>query len=295
MSAPTEESQVATEESAAPERPSLERVLTIAPLTDVGRKRSRNEDAVAADAALGLAVVCDGMGGHQGGDVASAMGIHVIVEHLRGALGSTPAGGSDEVSGNSLESLEVKDAILGANRAIFQAAASQPQYADMGTTVVVALFHDNRVTIGHVGDSRLYRLRGGAFERLTADHSLVQEMIDKGLCDEEGGGGCAEFKNVVTRALGPEEAVEVSVQEREVLPDDLFLLCSDGLSDMVSEEEIRLTLSTFSANLQQAAEQLVGLANANGGRDNISVVLARASREFPANRTWAKRVIDWFI
>ena len=276
-------------------RASLERVLEIASLSDVGRRRSRNEDAVAGDPALGFALVADGMGGHQGGDVASAMAVHVIGEHLSAALERLPAGAVDPASGSSLESLELREAILGANRAIHQAAARQPRYADMGTTVVAVLFHDNRITIGHVGDSRLYRLRGEVLERLTADHSLVQEMIEKGLCEDESAGGCAEFKNVVTRALGPEARVEVSVQEREVVTDDLFLLCSDGLTDMVSEEEIRLTLRTFSANLKLAAEQLVGLANANGGSDNISVVLARATRDFPANRTLAKRVIDWFI
>ena len=282
-----------SEDRPAADRPNLERVLESAALSDVGRKRSRNEDAVVADPALGLFLVADGMGGHQGGDVASAMAAHVISEHLTSALEGLPPGGADETSGRSLEGLELVEAILGANRAVHQASVSQPNYAGMGTTVVAVLFHDDHAAIAHVGDSRLYRLRGDSLEQLTVDHSLVQEMKAKGLCDDEA--ECAQFSNVVTRALGTEATVEVTLQECEVNPGELFLLCSDGLTDLVPEEEIRLTLSTFSANLEMAAEQLVGLANANGGRDNISVVLARPTREFPANRTWAKRVIDWFI
>ncbi|GAB6042346.1 Stp1/IreP family PP2C-type Ser/Thr phosphatase [Endothiovibrio diazotrophicus] len=274
-------------------RAGLERVLEAAAVSDVGRKRARNEDAVGADPVHGLFLVADGMGGHQGGDVASAMAAHVIGEQVAAALAELPAGGRDEVSGRSLESIELEEAIRAANRAIHQAAAAQPGYADMGTTVVAILFHDDRAVIAHVGDSRLYRLRDGQLERLTVDHSVVQEMIDRGVRADELEG--ARFTNVVTRALGPEEEVEVDLEEREVHPGDLFLLCSDGLTDMLSEEEIRLTLITFNANLKLAAEHLVGLANEHGGRDNVSVVLARPTREFPANRPWVKRVIDWFL
>ncbi len=276
-------------------RLSLASVLEVAPLTDTGRKRSRNEDSLSADAELGLLVVADGMGGHSAGDVASAIAIQQIGEQVRSELEETPAGGIDETSSRSLESLALEAAIERANGAIHRAAADQPHYADMGTTVVAALFHNDRVTVGHVGDSRLYRMRDGRLERLTVDHSVVQELLEKGFYASPEEAARSGIKNMITRALGPEERVTATIQEHPALPGDLYLLCSDGLSDMVADKEIHLTLSEFSANLKLAAEQLVRQANENGGRDNISVILARTTRSFPAHRSWYKRVIDWFI
>ena len=156
-----------------------------------------------------------------------------------------------------------------------------PQCQGMGTTVVVVLFYNNMVTVAHVGDSRVYRLRNGDLAQITNDHSLVQELIDRGFFTPEEAEANTP-KNLVTRALGIDETVEVDISEETARPGDIYLLCSDGLNDMVDDEEIRLTLSKYSANLVEAAHELVRLANESGGKDNISVVLARPRAPFPA-------------
>ncbi|MBL8483864.1 MAG: serine/threonine-protein phosphatase, partial [Rhodocyclaceae bacterium] len=178
------------------------------------------------------------------------------------------------------------------NSAIYQAAQSQPQYAGMGTTLVAAMFYDNTMTVAHIGDSRLYRLRGDDFRALTRDHSLLQEQIDSGMITPEEARRSLN-KNLVTRALGVDPVVEPEIHDYEVLPGDIYLLCSDGLNDMVDDEEIALTLQALGANLELAANQLVQMANDNGGRDNVSVILVRVQREFPAARGWLARLLAW--
>jgi protein phosphatase len=163
----------------------------------------------------------------------------------------------------------------------------------MGTTVVAALFFDNRVTIAHVGDSRLYRVRGERFERITMDHSLLQELVDRGLYSAEEAQRAAN-KNYVTRALGVEPSVEVELREIPVQKGEVYMLCSDGLSDMVEDEDIHLTISTFGANLDNVARQLIQLANDNGGRDNISVVMAHVLDAFPARTRMLEKILNWF-
>jgi PPM family protein phosphatase len=180
-----------------------------------------------------------------------------------------------------------------ANGAVYQAAQSQPQYAGMGTTLVVVLFHDDTVTVAHIGDSRLYRLRDGEFRQLTRDHSLLQEQIDSGIISAEQA-RYSQNRNLVTRALGIDPAVEAEIHDYEVKPDDIFLLCSDGLNDMVDDEEIALTLNTLSGNLGLCATQLVDMANDNGGRDNVSVILVKVKRAFPVARGWWARLLAWF-
>ncbi len=170
--------------------------------------------------------------------------------------------------------------IARANGAIYQAAQSQPQYAGMGTTLVMALFHDDAVTVAHIGDSRLYRLRGDEFRQLTRDHSLLQEQIDSGMITAEQA-RYSQNKNLVTRALGIDPTVEVEIHDYGVEPGDVYLLCSDGLNDMVADEEIALTLTSLSANLDLCATQLVQMANDNGGRDNVSVILVKVKQAFP--------------
>jgi protein phosphatase len=144
----------------------------------------------------------------------------------------------------------------------------------MGTTIVTGLLHGDKLSIGYVGDSRMYRLRSNKLQQVTKDHSLIQELIDRGLYTPEEAQAKMP-KNLVTRALGLDTKVEVDVMEEQVLPGDIYLLCSDGLNDMVNDEEIHLTLSKYSANLVQAANALVQLANSKGGKDNISVVLVQ--------------------
>jgi serine/threonine protein phosphatase PrpC len=151
----------------------------------------------------------------------------------------------------------------------------------MGTTVVAGLFFDNKLTVAHVGDSRLYCHRAGELRQVTQDHSLLQELVSRGFYTPAEAQRAAS-KNYVTRALGVEPTVEVDVTEVPVLKDDLYLLCSDGLSDMVEDEDIHLTISTFGGNLETLARQLVLLSNDNGGRDNVSIVAVRVLDSFPA-------------
>ena len=144
-----------------------------------------------------------------------------------------------------------------------------------------------------MGDSRAYRLRGDQFEQLTLDHSLLQELVDRGLYSEEEAQRSTN-RNYVTRALGVEPTVEVEVQEYDVLPDDVYLLCSDGLPDMVEDEDIHLTISTFNASLDVVGQQLVELANDHGGRDNVSVMMAQVMDSFPAKRSILQRLAKMF-
>jgi len=172
-----------------------------------------------------------------------------------------------------------------ANRAIFNAANSNPQYAGMGTTLVVAVFRENRLLVGHVGDSRAYRLRAGRLQQITRDHSLLQEQIDAGLITPEQAAFSAN-KNLVTRAVGVEDTVLLETHQHEVLPGDLYLMCSDGLSDMLDDASIAQLLQT-SDSLDQTARALIDGANDAGGKDNISVILVRASGgASPSIRSW---------
>jgi protein phosphatase len=183
--------------------------------------------------------------------------------------------------------------IARANGAIYQAAQSQPQYAGMGTTLVMALFYDDTMTVAHIGDSRLYRWRGGELQQVTRDHSLLQEQIDSGMITPEQARYAAN-RNLVTRALGVDPAVEAEIRDYAVAEGDIYLLCSDGLNDMVDDGEIALALGAMAANLELCAGQLVEMANDNGGRDNISVILVRVKKAFPVPRGWWARLLAWF-
>ena len=181
------------------------------------------------------------------------------------------------------QTIVLRDAVARANKIIFQTAQSQTHCEGMGTTLVAAMFYDNKISIAHVGDSRAYRLRNNQFEQLTMDHSLLQELVDRGFYSEEEAQRSTN-RNYVTRALGVEPTVEVELQEYDVLPDDIYLLCSDGLPDMVEDEDIHLTISTFSASLNVVSEHLVQLANEHGGRDNVSVQLAQVVDSFAVKK-----------
>ncbi len=267
--------------------------LEIYGVSDVGRKRSHNEDSIGSDLELGIAVLADGMGGYKAGEVASAIAVNQILEELRTTLKDLESGEIDEETGYSQESLQVKLAVEKANQIIYQTAQSQPQCHGMGTTLVTAAFYEDRVTIAHIGDSRLYRLRGDDFQQVTSDHSLLQELVDKGFYTPEEAKK-SQNKNLVTRAMGIELNVSPDVQEELVIPGDIYLMCSDGLSDLVEDAEIHSTLNNYGDNLETAAKYLVQLANDNGGKDNISVILARSNAPFTSNRSWYTKVFDWF-
>jgi len=187
----------------------------------------------------------------------------------------------------------LRDAIYRANKIIYQTAQSQTHCEGMGTTIVACMFYDNKVSIAHVGDSRAYRLRGGELEQVTLDHSLLQELVDRGFYSAEEAQRSTN-RNYVTRALGVEPTVEVEVHEYEVLPGDIYLLCSDGLCDMVEDDDIHLTISTFNASLDVVGQQLVDLANDHGGRDNVSVMLAQVKEAFPAKKSLLARIAGLF-
>jgi protein phosphatase len=261
--------------------------------TDTGRVREHNEDTIASDLDVGLLVLADGMGGYNAGEVASGIAVKTITNLVREGLAREDLGSIDRSTGLTRPSIVLRDAITRANKIIYQTARSQAECEGMGTTVVAALFYDNRISIAHVGDSRLYRQRGSAIAQVTMDHSLLQELVDRGFYSPEEAQRAAN-KNYVTRALGVEPQVEVEVQEQPVDKGDIYILCSDGLSDMVEDEDIRLTISTFGANLDTVAKQLIQLANENGGRDNVSVVLAQANEAFPASRGVMDKLLGWF-
>ena len=261
--------------------------LEFATATDPGMVRSHNEDSVEIDPELGLAVLADGMGGYNAGEVASGIAVAMIKEEMRAAVASGK--GSAELAEALIAEHSAK-----ANGAIFQTSRSQPQYAGMGTTLVVALFHERKITVGHIGDSRLYRFRDGTLDQVTRDHSLLQEQIDSGMISREQA-RFSQNKNLVTRAVGIDPEVEIELHTYEVAPGDLYLLCSDGLSDMVLDEDILSLIEQLHTNLPLTAAQLVQLANDSGGRDNISVVLVRAGdvgSAAPAG--WMAKLKAWF-
>jgi PPM family protein phosphatase len=237
--------------------------------TDPGLLRDNNEDAVTFDADTRLGILADGMGGYNAGEIAANMATTFIkTELLRWLAEVGKRAGAKEVK----RAMEI--CVDNANRSIFNAATSNPQYAGMGTTLVMAIFQDTRVVIGHVGDSRCYLFRGGELYQVTRDHSLLQEQLDAGLITPEEA-AVSLNKNLVTRALGVEDTVMLEAHEHALESEDVYLLCSDGLTDMVSDNQIAQILSTEEP-LDIRAKRLVDTANANGGRDNITVLLVNA-------------------
>ncbi len=262
---------------------SLRGKIEFAELTDTGRVREHNEDAIGTNADVGLMVLADGMGGYNAGEVASGIAVQIVTELASEASVRQELNDIDPHSGLMRQSIILRDAVYRSNKIIFQTAQSQTHCEGMGTTIVACMFYDDKVSIAHVGDSRAYRLRGGQLDQMTLDHSLLQELVDRGFYSEEEAQRSTN-RNYVTRALGVEPTVEVEVHEYEVLPDDVYLLCSDGLCDMVEDDDIHLTISTFNASLDVVGQQLIDMANDHGGRDNVSVMLAQVKEAFPAKR-----------
>lgn len=244
-------------------------------LTDTGRVRANNEDALAIVPEAGLVVLADGMGGYNAGEVASALATETVVAHL-----TTPT--SQLQTGRSGLTQAVMAAMHAANQAVFNAAQSHDDHRGMATTLVTGVFIGARLAIGHVGDSRVYRFRQGHLVRLTRDHSLLQEQVDAGLISPELA-RLAQHKNLVTRAVGVAPSVDIEVQELVVQPGDTYLFCSDGLNDMLTDAEMAAILRHHPP-LEHAARALLDRANAAGGRDNISLVLVQCAPE-PSRQT----------
>jgi len=263
--------------------------------TDVGSVRKNNEDSIGAWPEMGLFVVADGMGGHKGGEMASGITIDVIHKHMKSSLESlNKIGELDEETGYTQESLILESALSLANETIRSTGESQPQYQNMGTTVVGLIFYDNRFTVAHVGDSRLYRIRENEIEQLTLDHSLIEDLIARGFYTPEEASKSLN-KNVLLRALGAEEDVKIDVLEDFALVGDIYVNCSDGLTNMVTDEQILKIVLDNQENLEQATQTLVDTANENGGKDNISVILAKVDKEFSAKVSWFKKLLSWFV
>jgi serine/threonine protein phosphatase PrpC len=271
----------------------LSNALEIAVRTDPGMVRGHNEDAVFANPDFGIAILADGMGGYNAGEVASGMAVKLLSSELEEAFAVRPAYEIDRDSGLSYAHRCLLDKVAVTNAAIFSTAQSQPQYSGMGTTLVVTLFYDNQLTVAHIGDSRLYRLRGDSLCTITRDHSLLQEQIDCGFISVDEA-RFSQNKNLVLRALGVDSDVDTEIHDYPVQPGDIYLLCSDGLNDMVEDDEIALTLQMLGANLELAATQLIQMANDNGGGDNVSVILVKILREFHAHRGGWSKLRDWF-
>ena len=282
----------------------LSDALDIVRLTDVGLQRDHNEDAVASDVTMGLVVLADGMGGYKAGGVASEIAVLSISAELKEAMihaqSSQPASNllatvRDErpaVSSLQPEIQLILNAVKSANSAIYNVSQHHPECSGMGTTLVVGLFVNNKLLVGHIGDSRMYRLRKQVLTQITEDHSLLQEQIKAGVISPEQ----ARFstnRNLVTRALGIDPDVDLELNEFGVEIDDVYLLCSDGLNDMIEDELIQSTLNAYSFDLTATAEALVLAANENGGRDNISVILIKVKDSFEYKYSWYDNFIGW--
>ncbi len=270
----------------------LSEVLEVATRSDPGMVRSNNEDAVVANPHAGFVVLADGMGGYNAGEVASGMATALLGVELEKAF-STLDPSTRTGPGQTWAETALQTEIVKANNAIYSAAQSQPQYAGMGTTLVAVVYHDDKMVVAHLGDSRLYRYRNNEFAQITRDHSLLQEQIDSGIITLEQA-RYSENKNLVTRALGVEPQIEPEMHTYGVRPGDVYLLCSDGLSDMVDDDGMAEVLQLLGSNLELCATQLIQKANDNGGRDNVSVILVKVRQAFPARRSWWQSLLNRF-
>ncbi|MDP2153610.1 MAG: Stp1/IreP family PP2C-type Ser/Thr phosphatase [Methylotenera sp.] len=275
----------------------LSEALEIVRLTDVGLLRSHNEDAIASDASIGFVILADGMGGYNAGEVASEMAVLSITAELKEALGSHPTHyalpdvDQPVLNKKILRKLMI-DAVANANASIYHASQTYPHCAGMGTTLVLGLFINNQLLVGHIGDSRIYQLRNQRLVQMTEDHSLLQEQIKAGVITHEQAKS-SSYKNLVTRALGIDSEVELALNEFDVEVGDVYLLCSDGLSDLVDDELIQSVLNHHVQNLTSAADALVQLANEHGGNDNISVILAKVNHLYEDKSTWCDNFVGW--
>ena len=272
---------------------SLKDKINITGITDEGLVRDHNEDSIASNTDLGLLVLADGMGGHKGGEVASAIAVDSILQDLSKALPLVTPGHTDDKTGYSLESMLIEKAIKDANLKIYTAAQNNSNYDGMGTTIVVLLLYDNRITVAHVGDSRLYRMRDRILEQMTRDHTLLQELVDRGFYTKKEARESLN-KNLVTRAVGVNPTVDVDLLEDIALVGDSYLLCSDGLTDMITDDLIEDIQLNYHDNLNKMSKELIKQAKDHGGKDNVSVMLAQVVKEFPASSGWFSKFFDIF-
>lgn len=242
--------------------------MLVAGFTDKGRERSRNEDKylVLSGKEAALLAVADGMGGHQAGNVASSLAVQVLESFWE------EFDPSENISQDRLAEI-VQNLVLEANRKIMDEASTDEAKNGMGTTLTVAMIKDGSAVIGHVGDSRAYAIKGGQISHLTQDHSLLQQMLQQGSISPEDAEGHPQ-RHILTRALGVDPGVKVDLAKFKMEEESILLLCSDGLTSLVADEEILKVVDKNDSDLESKASTLVDMANKRGGYDNITVVLA---------------------
>lgn len=254
--------------------------------SDTGQVRKHNEDCIGGDNTLGVAILADGMGGYQAGEVASAVAVKTIMEQLYTLIKTLSH------FKRYAATMLLEQAVLKANQVIYNMADRQNHYQGMGTTVVAVLFHNNSMSVAHVGDSRLYRLRGNKFRQLTKDHTVLQDLLDCGYYTPEKA-RYSHLRHTITRALGIDQKLNVEIQEKSFLKQDIYLLCSDGLSDMLDESDMYNIISKNHNSLEQAAQLLIDAANKKGGKDNISLILVRPLPV--AQKSWLRKMFSAFF
>jgi protein phosphatase len=263
----------------------MKTVIQAAGKSDVGLVRTNNEDNLGYEVDLGIFVVCDGMGGQAAGEKASRIAVNTVIDYFHQIHSRTNAKVvSQRIAEVSEGANQLADSIRLANQAIRDASNRNPQWSGMGTTIVALLCRDNTFSIAHVGDSRIYLVRGDSIFQLTSDHSLVMEQVRRGLMTMDEAEH-SKMQNVIVRALGAEESVEPDLQDHEFVSGDVLLLCSDGLSRYVKEPEIQETIRR-AENLEKACDQLIDLAKAGASDDNITCLLVRA-----VEQSWYKRLL----
>jgi serine/threonine protein phosphatase PrpC len=270
--------------------PHMALAVEVAGKTDVGCVRANNEDNFGYDSRYGIFIVCDGMGGQAAGEVASKMGVDILLDYFRNEISAgemhSPNGSLEySAQSSSAGAKSLANAIQVANRKIYQAGQEQQARRGMGSTIVTALVRGNSLTIGHVGDSRIYLVRDGAIQQLTQDHSLVMEQVRRGYITLEQAQK-SEMQNIILRALGSEEAVEADVEDLIALPGDLLLMTSDGLTRHLLDEEI-LEIMQGPGDLQHSCSGLVQTAKDRGGEDNITCLLVRI-----VNQPWYRSILN---
>lgn len=247
-------------------------VLEFASHTDTGLVRSHNEDAIFICSDIGLAILADGMGGYNAGEVASQMSVDLVREQIQQKQAGSWMPRLPWQT--SIPAKWINDAIVYANQKVIEQANKNPDNFGMGTTIVTALCHQDKLVVGHVGDSRAYLFRDQYLEQITRDHSVLQAQIDAGLISQADA-HLSPIKNLITRAVGSNDEIEVEVHDHQMRVGDIFVLCSDGLSDMLDQIHLQTVLREQSNDLDTCCKTLVYLANRQGGFDNISVVLIR--------------------
>ncbi|GAB6271620.1 MAG: Stp1/IreP family PP2C-type Ser/Thr phosphatase [Smithellaceae bacterium] len=241
--------------------------LTANGKTDQGRVRTNNEDSFYLDEKMGLLVVADGMGGHASGETASNLAVNVIRDYFQGQqkiIGDVDRSYSEATN-------KLNCSVRLANQAVYEAAQNSPHLKGMGTTIVAVLLNGNKLSIAHIGDSRAYLIRAGNMDQLTDDHSMVFEQVKRNLITQEEADQ-SEMKNILTKALGIQAQMEADLDELTVFDSDILLLCTDGLSNMVTDKAA-LDIIASAANAEAACDALIQTANENGGKDNITAIV----------------------